>query len=88
MVHEHSEEIQQIAVSLSGIREDDSIPKNVRIRIEKAFSCLTQEGREACLNIDEALQELDGLSNDPNLQVYIRVEILNIVSALETVNHH
>jgi uncharacterized protein (UPF0147 family) len=83
---ESSEEIQKVILTLSEIKEDDSVPKNIRIRIDTIINCLNKEEKEACLNIDEALQSLDDISNDSNLPVYTRVEILNIMSSLEITN--
>lgn len=82
------EQLKNITSTLCGIRDDDSVPKNVRTRMEKVMNCLNQEDKEACLNINEALQELSEVSNDPNLPVYTRVEILNIISALEIANQY
>ncbi len=80
------EQIKDITSTLCGIKDDDSVPKNIRTKMEKVMECLNQEGKEACLNINEALQELSEVSNDPNLPVYTMVEILNIISALEIAN--
>ena len=78
--------LEDITSTLGEIKDDDSVPKNVRLKMEKVMDCLNQEEKEACLNINEALQELSEVSNDPNLPVYTRVEILNIISALEVAN--
>ncbi|MBU1204173.1 MAG: UPF0147 family protein [Nanoarchaeota archaeon] len=80
------ENMKDITFTLSKIKDDVSVPKNVRIKIDKVVCCLNQEGKEIDLNVNEALQELDDLSNDPHLPVYTRVEILNIISALEVAN--
>lgn len=71
-----------IISTLSVIKEDDSVPRNVKNRIDTAINCLNKDGREDCLKVDEILQELDDISNDPNLPNYTRVEILNIISIL------
>ena len=34
------------------------------------------------IKIDRALEELDGVSDDPNLPMYTRVEVLNVISIL------
>ena len=75
-------EFNEIISTLSVIKEDTGVPRNVKSRIDNAIICLNKEDREACLKIDEILQELDDISNDPNLPNYTRVEILNIISVL------
>ena len=77
-----NESFNNIISTLSVIKEDDGVPRNVKSRIDSAITCLNKNDREDCLKIDEILQELDDISNDPNLPNYTRVEILNIISIL------
>jgi len=81
-----NKEFNNIATTLSVIKEDDGVPKNVKSRIEDAINCLINENKEECLKIDEILQELDEISNDPHLPTYTRVEILGIISVLGGIN--
>jgi uncharacterized protein (UPF0147 family) len=85
MVNGSLDAMKNIVFTLSEIKEDSSVPRNIRVRVDKAICCLGQE-REVCLNVDEALQELEDVSNDPNLPIYTRIEILNIISSLEVFN--
>ena len=77
-----NEEFINIISTLSVIKGDDSVPKNVRSKIDNAINCLNNDSKEACLKVDEILEELDEISNDPNLPNYTRVEILNIIGLL------
>ena len=77
-----NEEFINIISTLSVIKEDDSVPKNVRSQIDNAINCLNNDSKEVCLKVDEILEELDEISNDPNLPNYTRVEILNIIGLL------
>ena len=77
-----NEEFDKIILTLSLIKENDGIPKNVKFKIDNAINCLNNNNKEACLKIDEILQELDDISNDPNIPNYTRVEILNIIGLL------
>jgi len=76
------EGFDNIILTLNVIKEDESVPRNVRSKIDNAISCLNNNNKEACLKIDEILQELDEISNDPNIPNYTRVEILNIIGVL------
>ena len=74
-------EINDIIIILQSIREDNSVPKNVKSKIDTTIVSLNSSC-EVSLRIDQALQELSEISNDPNVPAYTRIEILNIISAL------
>ena len=76
-------DIQLIMDSLAMIEEDNSVPKNVRSKIKDAMSLLLDEnGKSAALKIDQVMQQLDELNDDPNLPPYTRTQIWNVVSTL------
>lgn len=77
-----NEDFTNIISTLSVIKEDDSVPKNIKSKIDNAINCLNNGNKEACLKVDEILEELDDISNDPNIPNYTRVEILNIIGLL------
>ena len=70
-----------IITLLSSIKEDNSVPKNIRFRIDDTIALLNNNC-EDCLKISQVLNELEEISNDPNIPSYTRIEILNIVSIL------
>ncbi|MSR85994.1 hypothetical protein EXS74_01205 [Candidatus Woesearchaeota archaeon] len=76
--------MEELIEELIMILEDDSIPKNVRIKIETAIAALKQEDIELSIRANKALQQLDDLSDDPNIPSYIRPQLWNILSQLET----
>jgi len=75
-------EFTDIILTLNIIKEDDGVPKNIKSKIDSAINCLNNNNKDSCLRIDEILQELDDISNDPNIPNYTRVEILNIIGIL------
>ena len=77
-----NEKFDKIILTLSLIKEDGGIPKNVKFKVDNAINCLTNNNKEECLKIDEILQVLDEISNDSNIPNYTRVEILNIIGIL------
>ncbi len=80
-----AEQISKVDVvisSLSEIREDATVPRNVRAKIESIINAL-KEGAELSIKINKALNELDKLASDVNLQAYTRTQIWNIMSVLE-----
>ena len=78
------ETIKSIIESLSQIQIDVSVPKNVRLKMEKAISALQDENKSVKVKIDSSLQELESIDEDPNIPVYTRTQIWNIVSLLES----
>lgn len=73
-----------IAILLQ-IEEDESVPRNVRLRVRGAIESLQdQKGKSAAVRADKVMQELDELSNDPNIPMYTRTQIWNVLSNLES----
>ncbi len=75
--------MKELIEELVMILEDESIPKNVKTKIESAIAALQQDTVEESIRANKALQELDDLSDDPNIPSYIRPQLWNIVSQLE-----
>lgn len=78
------EKIQDIIEILAQIEEDYTVPRNVRAKIKNAMLALQEEDKAIEVKINKSLQELDDITDDPNLPVYTRTQIWNLVSALET----
>ncbi|MBI2656309.1 UPF0147 family protein [Candidatus Woesearchaeota archaeon] len=68
--------------SLNEIQEDVTVPKNVRIKIDSIISTL-KEDMEMSIKANKALNGLDELASDVNLQSYTRTQIWNVMSLLE-----
>ena len=75
------EQLTSIVLMLDNIKDDSTIPKNIRFRIDDTIQLL-EKNCEHCLKVSRALAELEEISNDPNIPIYTRIEILNIVSIL------
>ncbi len=71
---------------LQELEEDTNIPKNIKIKV-KGITDILKGDVELSIKINKALNELDEISNDPNLEAYTRTQIWNIVSILEKINH-
>ena len=75
-------EIDNVVNSLNEIQADATVPRNVRMRIESIANTL-REKAEVSIRINKAVNELDELANDVNLQSYTRTQIWNAMSVLE-----
>jgi len=78
------EQLQQIIEMLLEIRGDPTTPKNVKGKIEVVVSIL-KDGEDSSIRINKALDELDEIVGDNNLQQFTRTQIWNIVSLLEKI---
>ena len=71
---------------LSQIEKDYTVPKNIRIKVRNATIYLEENGISIPVRIDKSLEELDEISIDPNVPSYIRTQIWNVVSMLESIS--
>jgi len=70
---------------LALIEQDNSVPKNVRERIKNSIVALEEKNIDVAIKINRSLQELDEISDDPNVPTYTRTQIWNVVSLLESI---
>ncbi|MDR0438888.1 MAG: UPF0147 family protein [Methanocalculaceae archaeon] len=79
------EMIKQCVMMLQAISEDVTIPRNIRRVADETKTVLLDEKKTAGLRAANALSLIDEISNDPNMPVYARTNIWQLVSALEAV---
>ncbi len=77
--------ISEIMEMLSQIENDYGIPRNIRLKIKSASAALETSDKCVSIRVDKSIQELDDISDDPNMPVYARTQIWNIVSKLESI---
>lgn len=81
-------ELNEINNLLNGISGDRSVPKNIRTAVDLARKDLNNDKNDWSVRINSAISILDEISNDPNIPIYTRTHIWNIVSMLEVLNQH
>ena len=79
-----SEQVDEIISSLGELSDDNTIPKNVKLKIAEVIKILKDQS-DISLKVNKALGILDEISDDSNLQPYTRTQIWNIVSLLEAI---
>ncbi len=62
---------------------DRTVPKNIRRACEESKAILNNATESDQLKISTAINILDEITNDPNMPLYARTQIWNIVSMLE-----
>ncbi len=78
--------LRNIIDILSQIEKDFTVPKNVRIKVKNAYAFLGEGETSVAVRVDKSLQELDDISDDPNVPSYVRTQIWNVVSLLESIS--
>lgn len=71
-----------IVTMLSELKDDTTVPKNVRFKIENIINVLNDQTKKE-INVSKALNELEEIADDVNLQSYTRTQIWNAISDLE-----
>ncbi len=78
-------EIQEVLGVLSQIEQDDTVPKNIRLKVKEASLILQDNNAKVQqVKVDKIIQELDDLGNDSNLPMYTRTQIWGVISSLES----
>jgi len=79
------EDIQKVIEALEELHQDMSVPKNIKQKIENTIKVL-KENTELSIKVNKALNELDEVGDDSNMQAYTRTQLWNIISMLETLS--
>lgn len=77
------EELEPVIRLLDEIVNDRTVPKNIRAAAESSKVSLNNNSESWELRISTAIHTLDEIINDPNMPIYARTKIWNVVSALE-----
>jgi uncharacterized protein (UPF0147 family) len=75
--------LQQVIVILDMIITDRTVPRNIKKAAEDSKVALSTNGTSEELKISTAIHLLDEITNDPNMPLYTRTQIWNVVSMLE-----
>ncbi len=78
------DQLTMAVAALKELEQDTQTPRNVKAKILTTIITLEKEG-ETNIKASRALQELEQLTEDNNMQSYTRTQLFNIVSILEVV---
>ena len=68
---------------LQELKEDHTVPKNIKTKLQAMIDALKGD-EELSLRVNKALNILDDISDDNNIQPYTRTQIWNIATRLES----
>lgn len=81
------DEIKQIIELLEELQEDTSVSKNVKNKIQTMKEELqTTKKEDLSLTVNKILSDLEELSTDINMPMFVRTQIWSITSLLETLS--
>lgn len=78
--------IEKALELLEDIMRDRGVPRNVKSSIEESINSLKGEKESESVRISTVISVLDESSNDPNISLYARTKIWDVVSKLEELN--
>jgi len=78
------EKLQNIMSFLEDLREDSTVPRNVKVKITEVNEILKTD-LEKSLKIDKVMHIFDELNDDSNIDSFTRTQLWNVVSMLEAV---
>ena len=77
--------LENVKEMLGEIKEDSSVPRNIRSRIDVVISNMGKSDCELDIKVSRLLNDLEEISEDPNLPSYIRTEILMTIGILSEI---
>lgn len=80
-------DLTEINELLQTLVTDAALSKNIRDIIDNINEDL-KDTKNISVKIDAALQKVEDLSLDPNLSPYVRTQIWNLTSLLESAQNH
>lgn len=81
-MNQKMDEITPIVSLLNELMDDTNVPKNVRASFEDIITILDSNDDNS-VKVHEALNILDSVSNDVNLESFTRTQVWSVVSMLE-----
>ena len=80
-----NDEIGNVIKVLNDLKEDKSVPKNVRAKIEGAIKIIDEKA-EMHITVSRVLSELEEIADDVNLQSYTRTQVWDAISLMEKIS--
>ena len=71
-----------VLVVLAELKEDATVPKNVKLKIQSILKILSEKTEEHT-KISRILSELEEIADDINLQPYVRTQIWDAIGSVE-----
>ena len=84
-----ADNLKQAIEMLQEMQQDNSISKNVRMKVSVMQKELEESKKEELsLKVNKILSELEELSSDMNLPMFVRTQIWSLTGILETLGRN
>ena len=80
---EYMKKVNQAMSIMNMVADDNTTPRNIRRTAKKASDILLDESLSMAARAANAIDILDQISQDPNMPMYTRTRIWNVISVLE-----
>lgn len=80
---EYTQKINQALAVLNRVADDNTTPRNIRRTAKQAGDMLLDESLSFAARAANVIDLLEQISQDPNMPMYTRTRIWNVISALE-----
>lgn len=78
-------EFDDVLSAIDEILEDATVPRNVKNKMEEIKQIILRQDIETSIKINQALNILDDLSEESNINSFTRTQIWNVASLLESI---
>ncbi len=76
--------IEDVIFVFDELLDDSTVPKNIKAKISE-MKQIVENDADNSIKINRILDDLEELSNDNNTPSYVRTQLWNIVSILESI---
>ena len=80
---EYMKKTSQAMSILNMVADDNTTPRNIRRTAKQSSDLLVDESLSLATRAANAIDILDQISQDPNMPMYTRTRIWNVISVLE-----
>ncbi len=81
-----TDKVKEATELLDSILNDRGVPRNIKSSIEESMGTLNDPNESENVKLSTVISILDEASNDPNISVYARTKMWDVVSRLEELN--
>ncbi len=82
-----NENVADIIELLKELQEDNTVPRNVKTKLSAMQRNLEDESGDLSLKVNQIHSDVEEISNDINLPMFIRTKIWELTTKLEELNN-
>ena len=78
-------QVQDVIETIREILDDPALQKNIKTKLDAVIKELeTSDPKNIRLKVNKCVDEMEDISNDANIQPFVRTQVWSIVSMLES----